>query len=69
MMLGIELDRPAGDIVEMALGAGLLTNVTQENVIRLLPPLVINELEAREIVSRLAPVIRAFLDCGRQAAA
>ena len=69
LMLGIELDRPAGDIVEMALGAGLLTNVTQENVIRLLPPLVINELEAREIVSRLVPVIRAFLDCGRQAAA
>ncbi len=69
LMLGIELDRPAGGIVEMALEAGLLTNVTQENVIRLLPPLVINDEEARQIVARLSPVIRAFLDCKQQVAA
>jgi acetylornithine aminotransferase len=69
LMLGIELDRPAGEIVQMALGAGLLTNVTQDNVIRLLPPLIINEAEAREIVARLAPVIRAFLSRTQQAAA
>ncbi len=69
LMLGIELDRPAGELVAMALEAGILTNVTQESVIRLLPPLIINESEAREIVARLAPVIRAFLSQPQKAAA
>jgi acetylornithine aminotransferase len=69
LMLGIELDRPCGEIVKMALEAGIFTNVTQERVIRLLPPLIINESEAREIVARLAPVIKAFLSLPLQAAA
>jgi acetylornithine aminotransferase len=69
LMLGIELDRPAADIVAMALDAGILTNVTQENVIRLLPPLIINEREAGEIVARLAPVIRTFLSQPQKVAA
>jgi acetylornithine aminotransferase len=61
LMMGIELDRPCGDIVNMALEADIFTNVTHDNVIRLLPPLIINESEAREIVARLAPVIKSFL--------
>ena len=61
LMLGIALDRPCGDIVKHALDAGLFTNVTQDSVIRLLPALIINESETREIVARLAPVIKAFL--------
>ena len=69
LMMGIELDRPCGDIVRMALDADIFVNVTQENVIRLLPPLIINEAEANEIVKRLAPVIRAFLAQPQQAAA
>ena len=69
LMLGIELDRPCTAIVPLALDAGIFTNVTQENVIRLLPPLIINESEAREIVARLAPVIKAFLALPMQVAA
>ena len=69
LMMGIELDRPCGDIVRMALDADIFVNVTQENVIRLLPPLIINEAEANEIVKRLVPVIRAFLTQPQQAAA
>ena len=61
LMIGVELDRPCGEIVARALAAGLVTNVTAERVIRLLPPLVIAEAEAREIVARLAPVVTAFL--------
>ncbi len=61
LMLGIALDRPCGDIVKLALDAGVFTNVTQDSVIRLLPALIINESETREIVARLAPVIKAFL--------
>ena len=69
LMMGIELDRPCGDIVNMALETGLFTNVTQDSVIRLLPPLIINETEAREIVSRLVPVIKSFLSQATKAAA
>ena len=61
LMLGLELDRPCGEIVNMALEANVMTNVTHDNVIRLLPPLIINESEAKEIVARLVPVIKAFL--------
>lgn len=61
LMLGIELDRPCGDIVRRALEAGLVTNVTADKVIRLLPPLVIKEDEARQLVSILAPLVKAFL--------
>ncbi len=61
LMIGVELDRPCGDLVRHALDAGLLINVTAERVIRLLPPLVIREPEARELVALLAPLVRRFL--------
>jgi acetylornithine aminotransferase len=69
LMMGIELDRPCGDIVNLALESDIFTNVTHDNVIRLLPPLIINESEAREIVTRLVPVIKSFLNHAGQAAA
>jgi acetylornithine aminotransferase len=62
LMIGIELDRPCGALVEMALAHGLLINVTNERVIRLLPPLVITEQEADHLVDTLSPLIRDFLD-------
>jgi len=61
LMIGIELDRPCGDLVKMALADKLLINVTAEKVVRLLPPLVMNEAEANELVSRLSALIKAFL--------
>jgi len=61
LMIGVELDRPCGDIVTRALAAGLVTNVTADKVIRLLPPLIIKEAEAKQVVAILAPVIKAFL--------
>jgi acetylornithine aminotransferase len=61
LMLGIELNRPCGSLVQRALEAGLLINVTRDNVIRLLPPLIMNQTEAAELVQRLAPLIRQFL--------
>jgi acetylornithine aminotransferase len=61
LMIGVELDRPCGELVTHALEAGLLINVTAERVIRLLPPLVLREAEARELVARLAPLVRRFL--------
>ena len=61
LMIGVELDRPCAEIVKRALAAGLVTNVTADKVIRLLPPLVIKEAEARQLVAILVPVIKAFL--------
>jgi len=61
LMVGVELDRPCGDVVKRALAAGLVTNVTADKVIRLLPPLVIKEAEVRQLVALLAPVVKAFL--------
>ncbi len=61
MMIGIELDRPCGVLVARALEAGLLINVTQDSTIRLVPPLVYTDADSRELVDRLAPLIRNFL--------
>ncbi len=66
LMMGIELDRPCGEIVGLARDAGLLLNVTADSVIRLLPALTINAQEAEEIVNRLAPIVRQFLTGGSQ---
>ncbi|CAN5153474.1 aspartate aminotransferase family protein [soil metagenome] len=61
LMIGIELDRPCGDIVTQALDAGLLVNVTRDSVIRLLPALIMSADEADQLVAGLAPIIRRFL--------
>jgi acetylornithine/N-succinyldiaminopimelate aminotransferase len=61
LMIGVELDRPCGDLVQQALDAGLLINVTMDKVVRLLPALVMNAQEAAEIVATLSPLIRNFL--------
>ncbi|MBM3351255.1 MAG: aspartate aminotransferase family protein [Betaproteobacteria bacterium] len=61
LMIGIELDRPCGNLVKMALADKVLINVTADNVVRLLPPLVMREAEAHVLVQRLAVLIKAFL--------
>lgn len=62
LMIGIELDRPCAELVKMALETKLLINVTADKVVRLLPPLIINEAEAKELVARLAKLIKVFLN-------
>ncbi|OAI51634.1 acetylornithine aminotransferase [Betaproteobacteria bacterium SCGC AG-212-J23] len=62
LMIGIELKEPCGELVRQALDAGLVINVTADNVVRLLPPLVISEAEGRQVVERLVPLVKAFLD-------
>lgn len=61
MLNGIELDRPCGDLVKTALDAGLLINVTADNVVRLVPPLTMTRDEADKLVGELVPMIRSFL--------
>lgn len=61
LMIGIQLDRPCGELVARGLAAGLLINVTADSVVRLLPPLVYTDTDARKLVEMLAPLIREFL--------
>ena len=58
MMIGIELDKPCKDIIERALHAGLLINVTADNVIRLLPPLTYTRENALHLIDHLTPLIK-----------
>ena len=69
LLIGIELDRPCGELVRTALNAGLLINVTADNVVRLVPPLILSRTEADQLVSELAPMIRSFLMTSTSAAA
>jgi acetylornithine/N-succinyldiaminopimelate aminotransferase len=66
LMIGMELGAPCGVLVKEALEAGLVINVTAENVVRLLPPLVMSEAEGRMVVERLAPLVRTFLERSSQ---
>jgi acetylornithine/N-succinyldiaminopimelate aminotransferase len=60
LMLGIELDRPCGELVTMALKKGLLINVTAEKTIRLLPPLIIDSEQIQQLTSKLSDIIHEF---------
>ncbi len=57
LMIGIEMRTPCGFLVEAALERGLLINVTAENVIRLLPPLIISAQQIDQIVNILAGLL------------
>jgi acetylornithine aminotransferase len=61
LMLGIELERPCGELLGRAAEAGLMISVTAERVIRLVPPLILTHDEAAQIVALLCPLIKAFL--------
>lgn len=61
LMIGIELSRPCGDLVKEALKQGLLINVTSDKVVRLLPPLVIQRVEAEQVVNTLSDIVKRFL--------
>ncbi len=58
LMIGIELDKPCKDVVNLALAAGLLVNVTADNVIRLLPPLTYTREHALHLLDSLTPIIK-----------
>lgn len=62
LMIGIELDRPCVSIVDHALEAGLLLNVTADSVIRLLPPLILDDEQIKFLIVRLTTVINKFLE-------
>ncbi len=61
MLIAIELDRPCAELVKKALSNGLLINVTTEKVVRLLPPLIMSDAEADQLITKLSDTINQFL--------
>jgi acetylornithine/N-succinyldiaminopimelate aminotransferase len=60
MMIGIELTVPCASIVDIALEKKLLVNVTANNVIRLLPPLITTTDEIAIIANLICECIQDF---------
>ncbi len=60
LMIGIELDRDVTQLKTVALDQGLLLNIARNNVIRLLPPLIIDEDQADQIVDMVCTLIEAL---------
>jgi len=61
MMIGVELDRPCGELVAVARDAGVLINVTADTVIRLVPPLIYGAAEVDALVAAVSGIVRNFL--------
>ena len=61
MMIGIELDRPCGELVAVARDAGVLINVTADTVIRLVPPLIYGAAEVDALVAAVSAIVRNYL--------
>jgi len=62
LMIGIELDRPCGELVASALARHLLINVTYEKTIRLLPPLLFDDQQIALLVTTLCGLIHTVTD-------
>jgi len=60
LLIGIELKQNCQALVKLALDEQLLINVTAEKVVRLLPPIIINEKQTAEIAKKVISCINAF---------
>jgi predicted acetylornithine/succinylornithine family transaminase len=58
LMIGMELDIPGKQIVLDAMAEGLLINCTHENVLRFLPPYIIQDQEIDSAIHSLAKIFK-----------
>ncbi len=65
LMLGIDLAKPCGALVQQCADHGLLISVTADTVVRMVPPLIMTEAEADEVISILCPLIQQLLAPGK----
>jgi acetylornithine/N-succinyldiaminopimelate aminotransferase len=61
LMLGIDLAKPCGALVQQCVDNGLLISVTADTVIRLVPPLIMTTAEADQVVAILCPLIQQLM--------
>ncbi len=57
LMVGMSLSIPGGDIVKKGHERGVLLNVTQDKVLRFVPPLVVTEAEVDEMIAILDGIL------------
>ncbi len=57
LMIGIELEHDCTELVQLSLEKNLLINVTAGNVIRLLPPIILNQEQADTIVNTVSELV------------
>lgn len=62
LMQGLVCDKPVGQIAAVALEEGLIIITAGSNVIRLVPPLVIEEKHVDEMLEKLNKVLQKFED-------
>jgi acetylornithine/N-succinyldiaminopimelate aminotransferase len=60
LMIGIELDEPCREILPIALKHGIIFNIANLNVIRLLPPLIIQDEQAQMIIDLIPQLIEEY---------
>ncbi len=66
LMIGIELHRDCAELVQKALDKNVLINVTAGNVIRLLPPLIMEPEQLRQVITVVTAIIEEFSGGGKQ---
>jgi acetylornithine/N-succinyldiaminopimelate aminotransferase len=69
LILGLRCVVPVGEVQEACLAEGLLTITAGENVVRLIPPLVITEADCREAVEMIRRAARRCLASASKVAA
>lgn len=60
LLLAVELKSPCAELVQQALDAGIIINVTNSKIIRLLPPLIIDTKQADMIVEKVSALVKNF---------
>ena len=60
LLLGLQLDIPAGDVVKAGFDHGLVLVNAGPDVLRLAPPLIISQAELDTVVERLADILKAL---------
>jgi len=60
LMIGIELNAPAAELMDKARAKGILINVTSVNTIRLLPTFILTDAEADELVTKVVELVTEF---------
>jgi acetylornithine/N-succinyldiaminopimelate aminotransferase len=59
LMIGMELSVPGDDIVKRTMGKGVFINCTNENVLRFVPPLIINREDIDHVITVLDEVLES----------
>jgi len=61
LMIGIEMHKPCPNLTKQAaLEQNLLINVTQQSIIRLLPPFIMSNSEADQLIEKLCQLIKTI---------